>query len=562
MTAPSGRDSAASTARPEGMTAPLRHQTFRRIWLASLLSNLGLLIQGVGAAWIMTQLTSAPDLVALVQTAQMAPVMLFALAAGAIADMFDRRTVALAALGLAFAGSTLLAVVSYLGLITPHLLLALCFMIGSGMAFLWPAWQASVSEQVPPRSLPAAIALNSISYNVARSVGPAIGGMIVAAAGAVAAFGANAVLYLPLMVVLFYWRRTVEPSRLPPEGLARAIVSGVRYVIHSPPIRVALVRTLLTGIIGGALSALMPLVARDHLHGDARTFGMLLGAFGVGAVIGALNVQRARAAASPEMTVRVCTIVVGLATGVVAVSPWALLTAGALMFAGAGWMLAITIFNIGIQFAAPRWVTGRALAIFQASIAGGVAIGSWGWGLVAKGWGVETALLVSGGLLVGLPLLGLWLRLPDAAEQSREAEEVLSEPEVNLALTGRSGPIQLEVEYRIGLDDARAFYQAMQDVQLVRQRNGAYGWSLSRDIADPELWVESFSCPTWLDYLRQRSRATQAERELQNRVWAFHRGDEPVRVRRRLERPFGSVRWKDEVPDAVTGPLPPQPSRI
>ena len=559
---PANAEAAPGADRPEGMTAPLRHQVFRRIWLASLLSNLGLLIQGVGAAWVMTQLTSAPDLVALVQTAQWLPIMLFALVAGAIADMYDRRKVALTALCFALAGSTALALLAYADAVTPALLLGFCFVIGSGMAFLWPAWQASVAEQVPPRSLPAAIALNSISYNVARSLGPAVGGMIVASAGAVAAFGANAVLYLPLLVVLYRWRRVEEPSRLPPEGLARAVVSGVRYVLNSPAIRIILVRSLLTGVIGGALSALLPLVARDLLGGDARTFGLLLGSFGAGAVLGALGVQRARGALAPETIVRICTMVVGVATAVVGVSRSPVLTAGALVAAGACWMLCITVYNIGIQFSAPRWVTGRALAVFQAAIAGGVAIGSWGWGLTAKGVGVQSALLLSGGLLVLLPLLGLWLRTPDVVEQNKDAVGSLSEPEVNLALTGRSGPIQVQIEYRVDPDAARSFYRAMLDLQLARQRNGAYGWSLSRDIADPELWVEAYSCPTWLDYLRQRSRTTQAERDLQNQVWGFHRGDEPVRVSRRLERPFGSVRWKEEVRDNVAGDTPAPPTRI
>src|ERR1700759_2157963 len=210
----------------DGITAPLRHITFRRIWLASLLSNLGILIQGVGAAWAMTQMTSSADKVALVQTALTAPVMLISMPAGAIADMYDRRIVALVALSIALTGATVLAAFAWLGWVTPNLLLGLCFAVGSGMALMGPAWQSSVTEQVPAETLPAAVALNGISYNIARSIGPAIGGVVVAAAGGVAAFAANAVLYLPLMVVLFLWERISEPSRLPREQLNRAIVSG------------------------------------------------------------------------------------------------------------------------------------------------------------------------------------------------------------------------------------------------------------------------------------------------------------------------------------------------
>jgi MFS family permease len=531
----------------EGIAAPLRHMVFRRIWLASLLSNLGLLIQAVGAAWAMTQMTSSADKVALVQTALMLPVMFISMPAGAIADMYDRRIVALIALCVALTGATALTVLSWLGLITPQILLALCFVVGSGMALMGPAWQSSVSEQVPPDTLPAAVALNGISYNIARSFGPAIGGVVVAAAGAVAAFACNALLYLPLLAALFLWRRVVEPQHLPRERLNRAIVSGIRYIANSPSIRIVLTRTFVTGVIGGAISALMPLVARDLLHGSALTYGVILGAFGVGAVIGALNIGAIRQRMSGEAAVRACALSMGAATAAVGLSVHPMLTSVALVLAGAVWMLAVALFNIGVQLSAPRWVAGRALAAYQASISGGIAIGSWGWGRLTDAYGVEVALLVSGALMALSPLLGLWLRMPPIGARNEDATEALADPEVQLSLTPRSGPLVVEIEYRVAQDDARAFHNVMQDVQLSRQRNGAYGWSLARDIADPELWTERYHCPTWLDYLRQRNRATRSERELHRLAMDFHIGPDPVRIRRMLERPFGSVRGKEDM---------------
>ena len=210
----------------DGITAPLRFVTFRRIWLASLLSNLGILIQGVGAAWAMTQMTPSADKVALVQTALLLPVMLISMPAGAIADMHDRRVVALVSLAIALTGATTLMTLAWFDLVTPNLLLALCFVVGTGMALMGPAWQSSVSEQVPAEALPSAVALNGISYNIARSLGPAIGGFVVAAAGAVAAFALNALLYLPLIAALFLWDRIAQPSRLPREKLKRAITAS------------------------------------------------------------------------------------------------------------------------------------------------------------------------------------------------------------------------------------------------------------------------------------------------------------------------------------------------
>ena len=540
----------------DGVAAPLRHGVFRRIWLASLLSNLGLLIQGVGAAWAMTQMTSSADKVALVQTALMLPIMLISMPAGAIADMYDRRVVALGSLCFALTGATALAVMAWLNLVTPNILLAFCFIVGCGMALFGPAWQSSVSEQVPAEHLPAAVALNGISYSIARSFGPAIGGVIVATAGAVAAFAANALLYIPLLVVLFLWRRRSEPSRLPRERLNRAMVSGVRYIANSPSIRIVLTRTLVTGIIGGSVMALMPLIARDLLNGGAQTYGIMLGAFGMGAVIGALNIGTLCRQMSGEAAIRACTISMAGAITAVALSRQPVLTAAALVVAGAVWMAAVALFNIGVQLSAPRWVAGRSLAAFQASIAGGIAIGSWGWGYLTDLAGVQTALLVSAAMMLVSPLLGLWLRMPPVGARNEDAE-VLADPEVRLSLTGRSGPLVVEIEYRVDQESARAFHNVMQEVQLSRQRNGAYGWSIARDIADPELWTERYHCPTWLDYLRQRNRSTQSERALHQRAMDFHLGPDPVRVRRMLERPFGSVRWKEETPDRAASEVLP-----
>jgi MFS family permease len=512
----------AEAAKPvvlpsDGIAAPLRFAVFRRIWLASLLSNLGLMIQSVGAAWAMTQMTASADKVALVQTALMLPIMLISMPAGAVADMYDRRVVSLASLVLSLVGACVLTMLDWTGHITPNILLAFCFIIGSGMALFGPAWQSSVGEQVPPEVLPSAVALNGISYNIARSFGPAIGGIVVATAGAVAAFAANAVLYIPLLVVLFLWRRKVDVSRLPRERLSRAIVSGVRYIANSPSIKIVLTRTLITGICGGSVSALMPLVARDLLHGGAQTYGIMLGAFGMGAVIGAMNIGHVRKHLSGESSIRACALIMGVAIAVVAVSSEPVITAAALVVAGSVWMLAVALFNIGVQLSAPRWVAGRSLAAFQAAIAGGIAIGSWGWGHLTDMVGVEAALLVSGGAMFLSPLFGLFLRMPPTGARDEDAER-LEDPEVQLQLTARSGPLVVEIEYRVDQENARAFHGVMQDVQLSRQRNGAYGWSIARDIADPELWTERYHCPTWLDFLRQRNRSTQSERALYQRA--------------------------------------------
>ncbi len=546
--------------KPETIFAPLRHGVFPRVWVASLGTSFGALIQGVGAAWAMVKLSAPADMVAMVQTASFMPIVLLSLIAGAIADMYDRRVVALVALTISITSGVALAACAFLHLLTPVSLLGFCFSVGIGGALFSPAWQASVREQVPPRLLPQAISLNSISYNIARSFGPAIGGVLVAFAGAAAAFVCNAVLYLPMFFVMLFWKREKEVPRLPPENLWRAMISGVRYLINSPPIRVVMFRTLVLGVIGGAVSAMMPLVARDLVGGGALTYGILLGAFGLGAVAGALNMAAVRARFPNEGIVTACMLVIGVADIIVSHSHILALSVAALVFNGAAWMISVACYNIEVQLAAPRWVAGRTLAVFQAAIAGGIALGAILWGKIAQGHGVGMALLVSGLAMLAAPLLAIWLRMPRSESAVEDAREALAEPEVALGLTPRSGPIIVEIDYHVAADKARMFYQSSLDVQRGRQRNGAYGWSISRDIANPELWTERFHCPTWHDYLRQRSRATQAEREQEQHMRSFHLGPDPVRIRRLLERPFGSVRWQEDTPDHVAdvaaAPLP------
>ncbi|MCK1727935.1 MFS transporter [Bradyrhizobium sp. 142] len=541
-------------SRVDGITGPLHFATFRRIWLASLLSNLGILIQGVGAAWAMTEMASSADKVAQVQTALSLPVMLISVPAGAIADMYDRRIVMLVALSISLCGATALTALDWSGRTTPDLLLLFCFVVGSGMALTGPAWQSSVNEQVTAETLLAAIALNGISYNIARSFGPAIGGIVVATAGAVGAFAINALLYLPLMVTLILWKRVPEPSRLPREKLSRAIISGGRYIANSPSIKIVLIRAFVTGALGSATLALMPLAARDLLQGGAETYGIMLGAFGFGAVVGAFNIGGMRRRMSDETAVRNCILSMSGAIATVALSHNPILTAAALVLAGAVSMMMWALFSISVQLSAPRWVAGRSLAALQAAISGGIAVGSWGCGRLTDAVGITITLLVSAALMLLLPLLGRWLRMPQINERGEDSE-MLADPEVRLPLAYRSGPLVVQIEYRVATEKARAFHNVMQDVRLCRKRNGAYGWSIARDIADPELWTERYHCPTWLDYLRQRNRWTRSERAVDEKATAFHIGPEPVRVRRMLESPFGSARSKEDVPDGAASVL-------
>jgi MFS family permease len=535
--------------------SPLREPVFFRIWSASVLSNFGQLILGVGVAWEMTRLTTSPSMVSLVQTAIMLPLMLVALPAGAIADMFDRRKIAMIGLGIAAFFSSVLSALAYFELTTPWLLLIFCSLIGTGVAIYAPAWQSSIGEQVKSEDLPAAIALNTISYNIARSFGPAIGGLIVVAAGAQVAFGVNAVSYLPLILAFYVWQRGAIISRLPPERLNRAIVSGVRYAFHSNPIRTTLIRTFIFGLVCGTATALAPLIAKNLLGGDASTFGILLGAGGVGAVIGALLINSFHQRFGTEKAVSTLAIMGGLAMIEIGFSRSLALTCIGMFLAGAATMLSISLLNISVQLSAPRWVTARAISLFSSMLTGGIAFGAWFWGLVANHWSIETAIIASGLSMLSLPVLALFLRLPEVKQIAADSIAIANEPEVALAITMRSGPVAIEIQYAVAPKNARAYYEAMLDLQRVRLRNGGFNWSIARDIGDSELWTERYHFPTWGDYLRMRDRYTQVDLEAQSTATNLTIEGKPTAIRRWLERPFGSVRWKAGTPDPQQDPL-------
>ena len=540
---------AEAGAGPSGTFSPLRQRTFRTIWSASLISNFGHLILGVAAAWEMTRLTDSAEMVALVQSAMMLPLMLVSAPAGALADMFDRRKIALSGLAFSMISAVALTIVALAGAITPWLLLGFCVLIGAGVALYSPAWQASISEQVRGDQLPAAIALGTISYNVARSFGPAVGGAIVLAAGAQAAFAMNALFYAPLFLAFLLWRRRSAPARLPPERIDRAIVSGARYALHSPPVRNIVARAFVFGAASATTAALAPLVVRDLLGGDAAIFGLLLGASGVGAVAGALLVSWARERLPIERAILLCALAAAIAIALVGTSRSVPLTCAAMFVAGGANILTIALFNVGVQTGAPRWVTARALSLFSASLTGGIALGAWLWGAVAGAHGIAIAFFVSAAAVAVSPILRLLLPVRPTEISDHELVPLDREPDVELDITLRSGPICIEVDYVVDPAKARDFYNVMRRMQRARLRRGAFNWTLSRDIANPFLWTERYHCPTWGDYLRQRSRFTQGDRDLQAEADAFHIGEMGKRVRRQLERPFGSVRWKADSPD-------------
>ncbi|MBZ9988048.1 MFS transporter [Mesorhizobium sp. BH1-1-5] len=517
--------------------APFRHGIFRAVWSASLVSNFGGLIQGVGAAWMMTTIATSPYQVALVQASTTLPIMLFALVAGAIADSFNRRKVMLVAQTFMLVVSALLTLFTWQGWMTPWTLLAFTFLIDSGTALNSPSWQASVGDMVPRAKVPAAVALNSLGFNITRSVGPAIGGVIVAAAGAAAAFAANAVSYIGLIVVLARWKPEMPAQTLPRESLGAAMGAGLRYVAMSPNIAKVLVRGSAFGFSAGAVLALLPLVARDVVKGDALTYGIMLGAFGIGAVGGALISVRLRQLLSSEVMVRMAFCGFALCAFNAAVSHNAWQTSAGLLIGGACWVIALSHFNVTVQMSTPRWVVGRVLSIYQTATFGGIALGSWIWGVVADAHGAETALIAAAIAMFAGGAIGFVLPLPRQTVLNLDPLNRFKEPMLALDLKPRSGPIAIMIEYIIREDDVPEFLATMAERGRIRRRDGARNWTLARDLENPGIWIEHYHTPTWVEYIRHNRRATHADAVVGERIRALHSGENPPRVRRMIERP-------------------------
>lgn len=521
---------------PPTTLSPFRTPVFRQVWLASMASNFGGLIQSVGASWLMLSIASSEHMVALVQASVTLPIMLLSLVSGAMADGLDRRRVMLAAQAFMLVVSVLLAICAWTGVITPWLLLLFTFLIGCGAAFNAPAWQASVGDMVPRRELSAAVSLNSMGFNIARSAGPALGGAIVAAFGAAAAFAVNAVSYVALIVVLARWKPKLQPSPLPREPLPLAIASGLRYAAMSPSIRAVLLRGFVFGIGASSVMALMPLIAKVLVGGGPLTYGVLLGAFGIGAVAGALSSAALRRRVATEHLVRCACIAFAVSAAVAGTGVSLAATIAALLLGGASWVLALSTFNVTVQLSVPRWVMARALSLYQMATFGGLAGGSWLWGEVAAAHGIGVALLAAPLVLLLCAALGLRWPMADAEDRNLAPLRDWRAPSTAVPVEASTGPVVVSIEYRIREADIGAFLATMAERKRIRRRDGAQQWRLLRDVADPMLWMERYKMPTWLEYIRHNNRITLDDASIPQRLRELHQGPNDPVVRRLLER--------------------------
>ncbi|WP_417620680.1 MFS transporter [Parasphingorhabdus sp.] len=526
----STRQSNVTTAQ-----SPLSIPLYRGIWIANLLSNLGFLIQSVGASWLMLELTSSPRMVALVQTSITLPIMLLALFAGAVADNLDRRRVMLTAQCFMLTVSVLLALLTYFGFASPYMLLTFTFLIGCGNALNGPAWQASVGDIVPKPMLPAAVALNSAAFNIARSAGPALGGAIVAFAGAAAAFLVNCISYFGLLAVLLRWRPEQDANALPPERIGSAMMGGLRYVSMSPHMLKVMARAIMFSICASAVSALMPVITRDLLQGDAITYGILLGAFGAGAVAGALLSSPLRHRLSAGGVVSVASAIMAVGGAITALSTNIMITVPALVIAGAAWILVLSTLNVTMQLASPRWVVARAISLYQMAAFGGMAIGSSLFGMAATHIGVTRALLLACLLLCASIIGGRFMPLPQVDDVDLNPLRRWNEPNTDVPVDPRNGPVAITIHYKIDPANISRFLAVMNERRRIRRRDGARRWTLYRDLSNTRLWVERYHVATWLDYVRHNQRRTNADAANIADIMELHCDESPPLVYRRIQ---------------------------
>ena len=543
-----GQEQTAGGPRfPASATGPLKIPLFSDRWVASTVSSVGTWMQDTAGTWLMTSLTASPLLIALMQTAASLPVLFLGLLAGATADIYDRRRLLIFWQAWMLSSVAVLAVLTFAGVVSPWSLLAFTFLLNIGSAMNNPAWQAIVPELVPKGELPAAVTLNAASNNIARAVGPALGGLLVAAfrradTGAGWTFALNSASFAGVIWILWRWhRQPIFKSALPSERIAGSVRSGLRYLRYAPNLQGPLIRAFCFSFFISAVWSLLALVAKTDLRQGAMGYGLLNGCLGAGAVIAAMLLSRIRRYVSADRLLAATSvyyIAALLVLGWVRSPTLVLLT---LLGAGFCWTSTMSTLNVSVQLSVPGWVYARALGTYLMTFQGGLATGSVLWGAIAQHWSTRVSFTcAAAAFAVSLPFtLRIHIlkgSLPDLTpyKARRPLPKLAAPPEPE------DGPVRITIDYTVRPENYAEFTRVIHELEKTRLRDGAIRWGVYRDAADPEHLNESFVMESWLDYLRSRERTTAADQQIRDRVWALHSGAAPPRVSHQL--------WVSEVP--------------
>jgi MFS family permease len=520
-----------SRSQPGPIWTPLHDRFFFALWVAQAVSNVGTWMQSTGAAWMMTGLDPSPVMVALVQTASSIPVFFVGVAAGAVADIVDRRLLLIVTQVWMLISAAALAFLTFAGLTTPFSLLLLTFTLGLGSALMIPAFQAIFPDLVKRTELPAAVTLNGVSVNIARSVGPALGGIVVALAGPGPVFLLNAISFVGVILVLLRWHPPAKQGMLPTERLGGAVRMAIQYARYATDLRMVLLRMGVFITFGSALWALLPLVARFSLGAGADVYGVLLGALGLGSLLGAAVQAPLRCRLSVNALVTAAELVFAASTVALGYLPSLPLLVLAMLAGGVAWLTLMANFNTMVQTVVPAWVQARALGLYVTVFMGGMAFSSLVWGAVADLAGVPAALLIAGtGLILSLPAT---LRVPVTDGVDLDLSPALHWPEPRVVIEPRTdaGPVLVTIEYRVDAAHEQEFLSLMRDMGRLRRRDGAAEWGLYRDMADAGLFLETFVTESWIEHLRQHKRITVADLGIEGRVRQYRVGEAPSGVR-------------------------------
>ncbi|MGB6394253.1 MAG: MFS transporter [Bradyrhizobium sp.] len=510
--------------------APFRQTTFVVLWVATVLGNTGSFMRDVASAWLVTDLSSAPAAVAMIQAASTIPIFLLAIPAGVLSDILDRRKLLITMQLVLASVSATLMLLSYTGALTVGLLVALTFVGGVGAALASPTWQSIVPELVPRQDLKNAVALNSLGFNIARSIGPAAGGLLLAALGAAVAYSADVVSDFVVVAALAWWRRAPSADDELSERFFGAFRAGLRFVRSSRELHVVLMRAAIFFAFSSVLWALLPIIARQLLGGNAGFYGILLGAVGAGAILGALVLPQLRRRFDADGLLLGAAIIAAITMAVLALAPPRWLAVVILIGLGGAWIVALTTLNGAAQAILPNWVRGRGLAVYLMIVNGAMAGGSLGWGIVAGALSVPATLLVSACGLFVVAFILHRIKLP-AGEADLKPSNYWPEPLTADPVEHDRGPVLVLIEYRIAKDDRLKFFQCLKRLSQARRRDGAYGWGITEDAADSERIVEWFLVESWAEHLRQHHRLSNADADIQRETTQFHIGPDPPVVR-------------------------------
>lgn len=512
----------------KSMWSPLLEPVFRALWIAAVVSNVGSWMHDVAAAWLMTSLAPQPFMVAIMQTAQYLPFFLLSLPAGAMADVFDRRKLLIIGQLWMLIAAMSLSALTYLNWIEPWSLLILTFMLSIGGAASSPSWNAITPELVPREKLEAAVALGGVGWNIARGVGAAIGGIVVAAGGPAAVFLLNSISFVGVIYVLVSWKhKPQETSSAPTEKMIGAIKAGVRYVRHSPPMMSVLVRTFTFAISASAIWALLPLLARQKLGLNSLEYGLMLSLFGLGSLLGAAILPKLRHSISLDQVAAGGVALFAVMNIGVAYAQNGITGSLFMILGGIAWIIVSACLNVGAQMSSPQWVRARALAVYILVFQGSLAAGSALWGAVAQYTNLVLPLLISAGTMLLALLLTKRYPLGMAENLDTTLSMHWTDPELAFEPHPEHGPVLITVEYRIDPAQAKEFTGAMKALSIQRRRDGAFQWHLFCDVADTSRYVETFFVESWAEHMRQHERVLVGDKVVEDKANSFHIGEMP-----------------------------------